>query len=137
MKTPDEIKEYLANCDDKSECSACYSEWRCKNEADALAYIQQLEAELEEERTHHQHTIECAQSFEEEWVQMKRERDAAVRDIRHDCDTCKHKEACLSNDFCEECGHAESDNTPCCSCHNLCNWEWRGPCAENGGIHDL
>lgn len=65
---------------------------------------------------------------------VKRERDAAVRDIWLGCDTCKHKGACLSDDFCEDCEHAESDNTPCCSCHNLCEWEWRGLCKENGGI---
>ncbi len=88
MKTPDEIKKYLANCDDKSECSACYSEWRCKREADALAYIQQLEAELEA---------------------VKRERNAAVHDLskaRDCCHFCKHDAVYTS--VCDEC-HAGSN----------------------------
>ena len=99
-------------------------------------WVRLANAQSADEKLTNLETADFIESLAAELEKVKRERDAAVRDIRHDCDTCKHKEACLSNDFCEECGHAESDNTPCCSCHNLCNWEWRGPWAENGGSED-
>lgn len=81
-------------------------------------------------------TADFIENLAAELEKVKRERDAAVRDILHGCDACKHKGACLSDDFCEECEHAGSDNTPCCSCQNLCNWEWCGPYAGNGGAED-
>ena len=37
---------------------------------------------LEEEKAKHQHTLECAQQFEKDWLKMKRERDA----FREACD---------------------------------------------------
>ena len=46
--------------------------------------IEQLEIvkkQLEEEKANHQHTLECAQQFEKDWLKMKRERDALLKTI--------------------------------------------------------
>lgn len=107
MKTPEEIKKGL-------ECRSKFD--HCKGHCpydgpgnsivtctgrlsrDALSHIQQLESELEA---------------------VKRERDAAVKDLGQviygvdwgiDCEYCKHK-----------------DKTVCESCE----WEWRGACQDN------
>lgn len=79
--------------------------------------------ELEEEKANHQHTLECAQQFEEDWLKMKRERDAAVKDMAviKLCHTCKLDKNSVD----------ESDI--CYSCVNKCYWEWRGLCESNGG----
>lgn len=44
MKTPDEIKKGLARCKNVASCERCLNAYSCDLEADALAYIQQLEA---------------------------------------------------------------------------------------------
>jgi len=84
MKTPEEIKKGLECCT-VPLCAECPydSDPSCvvKNE-DALAYIQQLEAELEA---------------------VKRERDAAVSDLAHYamCPACKHFDVrCPMKDDC-------------------------------------
>ena len=46
MKTPNEIKKGLENCANKSDCCWCPLMTQCEKEADALAYIQQLEAQV-------------------------------------------------------------------------------------------
>lgn len=46
MKTPEEIKEWLKGCDDKSNCSRCPNGYQCDRDAYTLAYIQQLEAQV-------------------------------------------------------------------------------------------
>ena len=116
MKTPDEIKKGLECCADlqgyDADCLNCpyTGEQWCgdKSKADALSYIQQLEAELEA---------------------VKRERDAAVRDMTYAtrCESCKH--------YCVDIG-----GFPCNKCtvvHNGAGimWEWRGV-KENGGTID-
>lgn len=56
-----------------------------------------------------------------ELERVRRERDAAVRDLKihSSCVTCKYS------------------NGICCKLQdNLCKWEWRGPCTENGGTED-
>ena len=43
MKKPDEIKKRLERCKNEAHCDTCPSAFHCQIEADALAYIQQLE----------------------------------------------------------------------------------------------
>lgn len=43
-RTPEEIKKGLKKCPNR-DCSLCLSSFHCDLEADALAYIQQLERE--------------------------------------------------------------------------------------------
>lgn len=64
--------------------------------------------------------------------QIMLERDAAVSDVKSLCATNY-----FSGDYCAYCKYKESDG----QCHHDCvpysedwGWEWRGPCAENGGI---
>ena len=121
MKTPDEIKKGLEDTIViyKSPCSNFVSEALQKVTAnivrDALAYIQQLEAELEKERLMHQHTYEHAELFKEE-------RDAAVKDL-------KNISACSDRYSCTYCKYREPNN----QCNHECypyteswGWEWRG-----------
>lgn len=64
-----------------------------------------------------------------ELEQVKRERDAAVRDVKSLCATNY-----FSGDYCEYCKYNEPDG----QCHHDCTpysvvwgWQWRGVCAEN------
>lgn len=67
---------------------------------------------------------------------VKRQRDAAIADVLKDCDTCKHNVKDIECSFCDCCIFVESDKKPCCSCHDLDRWEWRGLTYENGGKTD-
>lgn len=95
----------------------------CMDAATALSTLQaenaQLRAELEYEREHaNAYYEECGQweaeneKLRAELEQVKRERDAAIRDLEmvSVCDTCVHE-------------HAPS----CPGCNDAENWEWRGP----------
>lgn len=149
-KTPEEIKKGLECAVDKKcigkECPYFNEEYSCISTAqvDALALIQQLEADLKQEKADHQHTYECAEVFQKENAellekvkQLERERDALLNIMKgyRECDFCKHgcppeKEEHLF-DLCYGC---DIENCRCrnCTTKNNC-WEWRGPCKENGG----
>ena len=60
---------------------------------------------------------------------VKRQRDAAIKDITRACGYCKHyvygkTHLCRSK---KPCANISGVNTA---------WEWRGLCAENGGAED-
>ncbi len=66
-----------------------------------------------------------------ELEQLKRERDAAVRDVKSLCATNY-----FIGNYCAYCKYNEPDG----QCHHDCTpysagwgWQWRGVCAENGG----
>lgn len=61
-----------------------------------------------------------------ELEQVRRERDAAVRDLSvHDhCALCKHYDCRIDDSPCRECLDSKKA---------WALWQWRGPCAENGG----
>ena len=93
----------------------------CIEAADALSTLQaeneKLRAELENYRKGHCSEGGCAAEKDRDAVlaeleQVKRERDAAIRDLEmvSVCDTCVHE-------------HAPS----CPGCNDAENWEWRGP----------
>lgn len=123
--------KYMACSPAEECCDLCPYHGRCSSlEKDALALIQQLEADLKQEKADHQHTYECAEVFQKENAellekikQLERERDAAVADLAtiHKCEPCKHR---TSNSY---------TSNECFGCVNFCNFEWRGPCEENGG----
>lgn len=61
----------------------------------------------------------------EELEQVKRERDAAVKDLAviKFCALCRNDDTNDDLPFaCTWCGSSKQ------------NWQWRGPCAENGGV---
>lgn len=101
--------KYMACSPAEECCDLCPYHGRCSSlEKDALAMIQQLEAENAE--------------LLEKIKQLERERDAAVRDCaRFPCYTCNERE---NGDFCPQCRTTGTFRT----LH-----EWRGPCEENGG----
>lgn len=105
MKTPEEIKKRLERCEDTTHCNTCESSFYCKVEEDALTYIQQLEAQLE---------------------QVTRERDAAVRDAHGVCRACIHYNGhyptgdIMSCCKFEECVHGADD------WESEDSWQWRG-----------
>ena len=156
MKTPEEIKKRLEGCKDKANCEWCNLIDQCERNADALAYIEQLEAGIDHAE---KVAMECAKSItenldklqaklfqlesdneskqkrieelESRLAQVERERDAAVHDLkladRVDCDFCKHQYGGCTYDGCQDC----SKPCPCGNCRNSSNYEWRGVCAEN------
>ena len=102
MKTPEEIKTWLNGCKDKSGCQLCYNDWVCKENAYALTYIQQLEADNSRLNDTIRNLTELLNAAHEETAKARRERDAAVYDVGNMdvCDTCIHgfaaRNDCLS-----------------------------------------
>lgn len=118
-RTPEEIKKGLLHCSEDG-CKGCNYEDDC-NMADgfsvlafdALAYIQQLERERDEARNDLDTLNYAVTELHSAYDAMKRERDAAVEDMKHmhlACETCIHY-------------------TPgyfCPGCKSRSNWQWRG-----------
>ena len=113
MKTPEEIKEWSKEVHNKARIIGASAKSEEVEEfaysvfgyaANSKVYIQQLESELEA---------------------VKRERDAAVKDIEYvfsepenplnGCMVCKYKDRPM--------------------CEN-CEWQWRGACPENTEVQD-
>lgn len=128
MKTPEEIKKGLEcakNCEENDlGCRRCpYLGGDCSDlHPDALAYIQQLEVDSARQDAY-------ILRLENELEAVKRERDAAVKDLTEgrDCYSCKH----LGQRFagpCVDCmsGHGYEEN----------HYEWRGVCPENTEVQD-
>lgn len=110
MKTPDEIKKGLECCQTPIKCEQCPYEPECELpfgdaiNADALAYIQQLE----------------------------REKDALLKDLRatDPCDNCKHGDTAWECDGdCSFCDHSET--CQCRECDDDSHWEWAGIKEDN------
>lgn len=127
-KTPDEIKKGLETCS-ADECHGQHTDCPYHPDlmcirnicADALALIQQLQADLEDMTARYKIADDCAKKKGEmneklyaELTAAKAERDAAVADIHRSCFTC--------NNF----GRSECLNTVCNECVGWRNWEWRG-----------
>lgn len=119
-RTPEEIKKGLECCMDYRSCTD-YLEGKCPYSdieecvdallADALAIIQQLEADL---------------------AAVKRERDAAVADLNNNnqCYICAHADCQWDENPCFSCLHSDPiDNF-------TSNFEWRGVCPENTEVQE-
>ena len=98
METPGEIKEWLSKCANTDRCGVCMMAHSCENNEAALAYINQLEADL---------------------ARVTAERDAAVQDIPRACGYCSHFLGEDKLPHCEnwDCKNISGINT---------GWEWRG-----------
>lgn len=110
VESPDKLKKGLECCGNSCDCKKCpyYRKSRCEEkDRDALAYIRQLEAELEA---------------------VKRERDAAVRWLIGNCNVCRWAgtEKCDSCDEHEDPWYDDSNS----------NWEWEGVCPENTEVRE-
>lgn len=144
MKTPEEIKKGLFCCWEDG-CTTCPYDEDCTMEAnfeqlakDALAYIQQLEADKAawEDVAASPGTVEdmARENYRltERLAQVERERDALLHDLRRadyvDCYACKHNQSSYDCDV--DCANCLNPCT-CNSCHHNNKWEWRGVCPEN------
>lgn len=130
MKTPFEIKNGLEICP-KGLCEACpypYSR-NCQDALviDALAYIKQLEADNNQKdarvrqiKRNIRNALREKNAAQDELAAVKRERDAAVKDLRITFNCC---------DFCEH----SKDGILCKSKPRIDHscFEWRGVCPEN------
>ena len=93
----------------------------CIRGAKALrAEPERLQAELEREKTMHQHTAESAWAHEAELEKVKRERDAAIKDWKGFCAKCAWK----GKQYLED-GQMDA-RCKTCRENGKCNWEWRG-----------
>ena len=128
-KTHDEIKKGLAVCS-ADECHGQHTDCPYHPELlcirnicrDALALIQQLEAELSDAKNNHQHTIDIAERQKDQIDKLKKvivrlnaERDAAVAGLKSNC-------------TCPECKYFSDEiQEPCRGCKpNDSKFEWRG-----------
>ena len=100
--------------------------------ADALAYIKQLESnDSQVKKTLSDNGFASLEAFLQAYNQVKKERDAAVADLKEACAGCSNDTLC-----CNYCKHQEDD----LQCHHDCkmytkewDWQWRGVCESNGG----
>ena len=131
MKTPEKIKKGLkcyrgkhpfaiGNCPSGCPYEKYGTSCRDMMNTDALAYIQQLETELDDEKNKNEILISDNDKLMEEIAQVERERDAAVSDIH----TVLHNRG------------IDADCLMCNMKKPECKWEcenaqWRGPCPEN------
>ena len=105
--------------------------------ADALALIQQLEAELTDAKNNHQHTIDIAERQKSQIDKLKKvvvrlntELNEAVETVKRMacCGGCVHlqeepDQICIDLDFdCERC----KKQCACYRCKDGSNYEWRG-----------
>lgn len=60
-----------------------------------------------------------------ELERVKRERDAAVADLKGLCDVCAHFETC-DGPWCGDCDSFDGCESPCKTCPAESNWQWRG-----------
>ena len=136
MKTPEEIKKGLGNCADSKNdyCTGCPYDVREGEEncavciammaRDALDYIHQLEAALDDEKNKNEILIFDNDKLMEEIAQAERERDAAVNDIEPNCDYCEF----TNNAY----GEAPCPTQEELAIDGLClGFKWRGVCQEN------
>lgn len=141
MKTPDEIKKGLECCSEKYPCSVCpfnlpnSFSGRCIKNAmlDAFALIQQLEADNSRKDDTIRNLTELLNAAHDETSAVKRERDAAVRDIPRACGYCKHYEISFN-------GATPDHDCKNPECYNISGvntgWQWRGVCPENTEVQE-
>lgn len=104
-------------CPVQDECLRC-TNVLC-NLRTAANLIVSLSTELEKEQEMRQHADEVATLFMKENEKLKRERDAAVEDLRQ-LKTCKN---CVGYaEFLKEDGNIDR----CMECDDRSHWQWRG-----------
>lgn len=145
MKTPEEIKKGLECCANdpygcNEKCPYFNSlsngvDCAAKMHADALVYIQQLEANYQQvskalcgkENATLDEVLQAVAQVNAELEAVKRERDALFADIKqcNDCYFCKHFKESYYAERCRMCAidYQGKDFKP--------RFEWRGICSEN------
>ena len=135
MKPPEEIKKGLEGCKDKSNCEWCNLIDQCKRNADALAYIEQLEHAVEFYGNTNQMLDAKIAKLESRLAQVERERDALSYDMHQlqgaICAYCEnlYRPDGAEHVACKVFGkdYGGEDGSPL-----ICgSFKWRGVCAEN------
>lgn len=138
MKTPDGIKLGLECC--TADCDACGEcpypmEWGCRIKlmTDALTRIRLLETDNSCLNDTIRSLIELLNAAHEETAKVKRERDAAVSELPHNCWNCKYhlKNPIEETDDSGRTMHRYCDADCCYPDEENSSWEWRGICPEN------
>lgn len=139
MKTPEEIKKGLSCRVDNTEgCfeSVCtYSKGYClpdfctEMRSDALAYIQQLEADTSRLTDTIRSLTEQLNAAHDETAKAMRGRDALMPFVEGRCETCA---------FLDDCSKHDGDpNGQYVRWYEDCeDWEWRGVCPENTEVQE-
>lgn len=118
-KSPEEIKNFETKKElayvalGKVSYEGCH-----KIAAKALAYIQQLESnDSQVQKALKDNGFQTLEELLKAYSQVKRERDAAVSDIKKSCVTCRYYEVTHNGYDCNYKG----------ACDNIYSaWEWRG-----------
>jgi hypothetical protein len=129
-RTPDEIKKGLRWCGGIAQiikgcsggCPYYVDDSGCASEdmhADALALIQQLQAENAKKDARIQQLEDHLREDTKKVEQLEAERDKTISILRlAGCDTCKYREV-------------DSWEEPCLYCMNRERWEWSGVQKED------
>ena len=140
MKKPEEIKKGLecyinhGECKKHPRCNGCPYKIYTPDEVygnvpirDALALIQQLEADNSRLNDTIRSLTDLLNAAHEETAKAIRERDAAVDALHGDCSRCCWQQT----EKCATCRHdAGAWNT------HEDNWEWEGVCPENTEVQE-
>ena len=88
-------------------------------------WVRMLPAESAPEKMRNLEAADLIESLVAELEQVKRERDAAVEDLRGACAFCAHVRECLVTGCTGDMGEA-CKQCPCETCFHDSNWQWRG-----------
>ena len=94
-------------------------------------WVRMIPAESAAEKMRNLEAADLIESLAAELEQVKRERNAAIRQLLEAdknnpfaCSYCKHDDVCDGRlAVCGDCG---MDGCPCNTCINHSNWQWRG-----------
>ena len=135
MKKPEEIKKGLECCCGGVRCEQCPYQPECdlpfgdSVNADALALIQQLEVkDSQVKKALQDNGFSTLDEFLQAYSQLKRERDAAVSELPHNCWNCKYhlNEPIEETDDYGRTIHRYCDADVCYPDEENSSWEWRG-----------
>lgn len=138
-KTPEEIKKGLWHCMNVPGCGGC-AYWEgvetcCKVEADALAYIQQLESnDSQVKKALSDNGFASLEAFLQAYNQVKTERDAAIEELSGVLGKVEN-----AADFIDQEIYCDLDYGTYRNLRDVVDdiaiWQnedkWRGVCAEN------
>ena len=137
MKTPDKNKcglecirtnvERICVKPEKGQCPRCEQIVGRNLELEAI-YSQVSNALCGKENATLDEVLQVVRQVKAELEAVKRERDAAVRDIPRACEYCKHYEIIFN-------GATPDHDCKNPECYNISGvntgWQWRGVCPEN------
>lgn len=138
------VVEALRGCSDPNfKCEACpvhNPAKSCQNDLKAADLIEQLTAELEQAERERDGLSIMLTSATSAFETVKRERDAAIEDMRGRCYACANARPHEKYPNMHTCEHIRIRAAVAVGGYGKtkCDkWQWRGVCAENGGGADV